>query len=102
MGVYSPAPLTSGLSIAPFSLGGYDFPAGTTALMSPWIMQRDPRFYDDPTGFRPHPWLDGLQDRLPQGAYFPCGDRPPRRIGQHLAPLGIMLVRAALAQQFQC
>jgi len=98
---YPPASVMSRLAIAPFSLGGYDFPAGTTALMSPWIMQRDPRFYDNPTAFRPERWLDGLEDRLPHGAYFPFGDGPRRCIGQDFALLDTMLVLAVMAQRFQ-
>ncbi|HWX55451.1 MAG TPA: cytochrome P450 [Verrucomicrobiae bacterium] len=98
--LYSPASLMSRMSIAPFSLGGYDFPTGTTVLMSQWIMHRDPRFYDDPNSFRPERWLAGLEDRLPKGAYFPFGDGPRRCIGQDFAILDTMLVLAAIAQKF--
>ncbi|HLY99876.1 MAG TPA: cytochrome P450, partial [Candidatus Angelobacter sp.] len=99
--LYPPAALLSRLAVAPFSLAGYDFPAGTTLLMTPWVLHRDARFFDDPNEFRPERWLNGLEDRLPQGAYLPFGDGPRRCIGQDFAILDAMLVIAVIAQQFR-
>jgi cytochrome P450 len=99
--LYPPAALLSRLAVAPFSLAGYDFPAGTTLLMTPWVLHRDARFFDDPGAFRPERWLNGLEDRLPQGAYLPFGDGPRRCIGQDFAILDAMLVIAIIAQQFR-
>src|SRR5208282_847040 len=64
---------------------------------SQWVMQRDPRYYDDPETFRPERWLDGLMDRLPAGAYFPFGDGPRRCIGQGFALLEAAIVTATIA-----
>jgi cytochrome P450 len=99
--LYPPAALLSRLAVAPFSLAGYDFPVGTTLLMTPWVLHRDARFFDDPGAFRPERWLNGLEDRLPQGAYLPFGDGPRRCIGQDFAILDAMLVIAIIAQQFR-
>jgi cytochrome P450 len=99
--LYPPAALMSRQSTAPFSLGGYDFQEGTTALMSQWVMHRDARFFDDPQAFRPERWLDGLENRLPKGAYFPFGDGPRRCIGQGFALLDTYLVLGVLAQRFK-
>jgi cytochrome P450 len=98
--LYPPAYIVARTSIEACQIGGYDFPAGTTFLMSQWVMHRDPRYYDDPDAFRPERWLSGLADRLPAGAYFPFGDGPRRCIGQSFAMLEAMLVIATLAQQF--
>ena len=99
--LYPPAYITARTSIEPCRIGGYDFPAGSTMLMSQWVMHRDPRFYDDPDTFRPERWLEGLEDRLPAGAYFPFGDGPRRCIGQGFALLEAGLVIETLAQRFQ-
>jgi cytochrome P450 len=99
--MYPPAYITARTSIEPCRIGGYDFPAGSTMLMSQWVMHRDPRFYDDPDTFRPERWLEGLEDRLPAGAYFPFGDGPRRCIGQGFALLEASLVIGTLAQRFQ-
>jgi cytochrome P450 len=99
--LYPPAYITARTSMEPCRIGGYDFAAGSTMLMSQWVMHRDPRFYDDPDVFRPERWLEGLEDRLPAGAYFPFGDGPRRCIGQGFALLEAALVIGALAQRFQ-
>jgi cytochrome P450 len=99
--LYPPAYITARTSIEPCQIGGYDFPAGSTILMSQWVMHRDSRFYDEPQAFRPERWLDGLADRLPAGAYFPFGDGPRRCIGQNFAMLEAAIVIGTLAQRFQ-
>jgi cytochrome P450 len=99
--LYPPAYIVARTSIERCQIGGYDFPSGTTFLMSQWVMHRDPRYYDEPDAFRPERWLDGLADRLPAGAYFPFGDGPRRCIGQGFAMLEASLVIATLAQRFQ-
>ena len=98
--LYPPAYILARTSIAPSSIGGYDFPADTTIIMSQWVMHRDARYFDDPEAFRPERWLDGLEDRLPAGAYFPFGDGPRRCIGQNFALLESVLVIATVAQRF--
>ncbi len=99
--LYPPAYITARTSIAPCSIGGYDFPAGSTMLMSQWVMHRDARFYEDPDTFRPERWLEGLEDRLPAGAYVPFGDGPRRCIGQGFALLEAALVIGTIAQRFR-
>lgn len=99
--LYPPAYIVARTSIEPCQIGGYDFPVGTTFLMSQWVTHRDPRYFEDPEVFRPERWLDGLADRLPAGAYFPFGDGPRRCIGQGFAMLEASLVIATLAQRFR-
>jgi cytochrome P450 len=99
--LYPPAYLLARTSIAPCTIGGYDFPSGTTVLASQWVMHRDARYYDDPDAFWPERWLDGLADRLPAGAYFPFGNGPRRCIGQSFALMESELVTATVAQQFR-
>jgi len=99
--LYPAAYLLARTSIAPCTIGGYDFPTGSTILMSQWVTHRDARFFDDPESFRPERWLDGLMARLPAGAYFPFGDGPRRCIGQGFALLESALMTAVIAQRFK-
>ena len=39
-------------------VGGYDLPEGTTILVSPYLLHRDARNWDDPDAFRPERWLE--------------------------------------------
>lgn len=98
--LYPAAYVSARTSIAPCTLGGYDFPVGTTMIMAQWVMHRDARYFDDPESFRPERWLDGLENRLPAGAYFPFGDGPRRCIGQGFALLESALVLATIAQKY--
>jgi len=99
--LYPPAYILARSSIAPCTIGGYDLPAGSTIILSQWVTHHDPRFFADADAFLPERWLDGLEDRLPAGAYFPFGDGPRRCIGQNFALMEVVLVMATIAQKFQ-
>jgi cytochrome P450 len=99
--LYPPAYILARTSIAPSTIGGYDLPTGSTIILSQWVTHHDARFFLDPDAFLPERWLDGLEDRLPAGAYFPFGDGPRRCIGQNFALMEVVLVMATIAQKFQ-
>lgn len=99
--LYPPAYIIARTAVESCQIAGYDFPSGVTMLMSPWVMHRDGRYYDDPFRFRPERWLEGLAGRLPAGAYFPFGDGPRRCIGQGFAMLEAAIVIGMLAQRFR-
>ena len=99
--LYPPAFVMARMNVEPVRFGGYEFPPGTTLLASQWVMHRDARIFDQPERFLPERWLDGLESRLPPGAYFPFGDGPRRCIGQGFAQLETALVIAAIAQKFR-
>ncbi|GAC1644438.1 MAG: cytochrome P450 [Acidobacteriaceae bacterium] len=86
-------------------IGGYRVPAGSTVLMSQWVMHRDPRFYPDPERFDPDRWVDGrgpgTPASIPKFAYFPFGAGPRTCIGASFAMMEAVLVLATAAQQFQ-
>ena len=65
-------------SIRETSLG----PAGTTVLMSPYVMHRHPDYFSHPDEFRPQRWRDKTR---PKGVYFPFGAGPRVCIGEHFA-----------------
>ena len=99
--LYPPAYMMARMNLETVHLGGYEIPPRSTLLASQWVMHRDPRFFEQPEQFIPERWLDGLEQRLPPGAYFPFGDGPRRCIGQGFAQLETALVIAAIAQKFQ-
>ncbi len=64
--LYPPAYITARTSIAPAQIGGYEFPAGSTMLMSQWVMHRMiPDIMTIRIASRPERWLGGLAGRLP-------------------------------------
>jgi cytochrome P450 len=75
-------------------------PAGTNVYLVPWVIQRDPRWFDVPDEFRPARWLDGLAGRLPRFAYFPFGGGPRLCIGQQFALLEATIVLSQIVQHW--
>ncbi len=79
-------------------IGGYPVKAGTALYMSPWVIQRDPRFFDNPSEFRPERWV-GLADQLPRFAYFPFGGGPRVCIGNRFAMMEAVLILVTMVQR---
>jgi cytochrome P450 len=83
------------------TIAGQRVRKGTNVLMSPWVIHRDPRFYDEPAAFRPERWADGLERRLPRFAYVPFGGGQRVCIGSSFAQLEATLLLARIAQRFR-
>lgn len=82
-------------------IGGYPIPRGTQVTLSPWVVHRDPRWFEAADQFRPERWEDDLIKRLPRGTYFPFGDGPRICIGQHFAMIEAILLLACIARRFR-
>jgi cytochrome P450 len=82
-------------------VGGYHVPAGTQLVLSQWVTQRDPRFFDRPDEFLPERWSNDLAKRLPKYAYFPYGGGARSCLGRAFAEMNAVLVLATMAQRFQ-
>ena len=82
-------------------VGSIRVEAGTTVLMSPWAMHRDPRFFSEPEEFRPERWLEGLASRLPRFAYFPFSSGPRRCVGSSFALMEATIAIAAMLPRFE-
>ena len=78
---------------------GTQIPAGSKLLLSPYIVQRDPRNFPDPERFDPRRFDREWRRGRPQFAYFPFGGGPRVCIGRTLATLQCRLVLARLAQR---
>ncbi len=100
MRLYSPAYVVGREAIVDCDIGGYHVPRGTTILMSPWVVHRDPRFWDEPEKFNPERWGDEKIKTLPKFAYFPFGGGPRSCIGNTFAMMELVLILATIAQKF--
>jgi cytochrome P450 len=101
MRLYPPAWVMGREAIGECEVGGYRVSAGTTALMSQWVMHRDPRYHHDPERFEPNRWSPEYEKGLPRFAYFPFSGGPRQCIGADFAMTEARLVLAALAQRFK-
>jgi cytochrome P450 len=98
MRLYPPAPIFGRRPKQRVDFGGYPIPAGASILVSPYITQRNPRWFAEPDSFRPERWRDIA---IPRFAYFPFGGGAKMCIGEPFARLEGVLVLAALAQRWR-
>ena len=98
--LYPPAWAIGRQAVVACQIGGYRVPAGTTLFIAPWVLHRDPRYFDNPTEFRPDRWAGGLAQRLPRFAFMPFGGGPRVCIGNRFAMMEAVLILAMIAQQF--
>ncbi len=101
MRLYPPAWSLARSTVKELELSDYRLPVGSNVVMSPWIMHRDPRFFEQPEQFNPDRWTHEAAQRLPRFAYFPFGGGPRLCIGASFAMMEAALLLAAIAQRFQ-
>jgi cytochrome P450 len=82
-------------------VGPYRIPADSIVLLSPFVTQRDPRFFSEPDEFKPERWTAEWKSSLPQFSYFPFGGGPRRCIGEGFAWAEAILVLATLCQRWR-
>jgi len=85
--LYPPAWAISRRSHRDDEVGGRQVPAGTLAIISPWLVHRRPDLWPEPEAFRPERFLDGTA----RTGYLPFGQGPRLCIGREFA-LGEMVV----------
>ncbi len=101
MRLYPPAWMIGRRAIGEYVVGGYTLPPRTLVLVSPYVTQRDARFFPDPERFLPERWTPDFKQGLPPFAYFPFGGGTRRCIGESFAWMELILVVATIAQQWR-
>ncbi|KAK9829411.1 hypothetical protein WJX72_005691 [[Myrmecia] bisecta] len=107
-----PAYLVGRCAAEPTILGSYPIAAGTTVLVSAYIMHRDAQHWPRATNFVPDRWLEVIDGRPGgymglmsgmghNGAYFPFGAGPRNCIGTGFAMMETLLILASILQKFQ-
>ena len=100
MRLYPPIWSTGRMTYQPFTLGGWEIPAGAGLVAPQLIVQRDPRWFDDPLEFQPDRWTPEFRKGLHRFAYYPFGGGPRLCIGEGFAWMEAMLVLATLGQHW--
>jgi cytochrome P450 len=99
--LYPPAWTTGREAAEEVVVGGYCIPKGAQILASPWVVQRDARWFPDPERFDPDRWEGQRGKEIPRFAYFPFGGGPRVCIGQHFAMLEATLMLAVIARRWR-
>jgi cytochrome P450 len=101
MRLYPPAWIIGRRALEDYPIDGYVVPKRSLVIVSPYSVQRDPRWYADPDRFIPERWTADFKASLPQFAYFPFGGGARRCIGDSFAWMELILVVSAIAQQWR-
>ncbi len=75
-------------------LGGYRIPAGASIFVSPYLVQRDARYFREPLAFAPDRWETATH---PKFAFFPFGGGSKMCIGEPFARMEALLAIATIA-----
>ncbi|HUZ12533.1 MAG TPA: cytochrome P450 [Caulobacteraceae bacterium] len=102
MRLYPPAPgLSARVALAADEIAGQKIKAGSTILISPWVLHRHRTLWDRPERFDPDRFGAEPAASRPRFAYLPFGGGPRVCIGQVLAMTEATLILASLAQRFR-
>lgn len=102
MRLYPPAWAIGRLAAEEHEIGGYLIPKKALVLLSPYIGQRDPRFWPDADKFVPERWeTQSIKETGQKYTYFPFGGGIRRCIGESFAWTEAILLVATLAQKWQ-
>jgi cytochrome P450 len=101
MRLYPPAWAIARMAIDDHELAGYPVPKGTGVAALPWVVHRDPRWYENPEQFLPERWEGDLLKKIPRFAYFPFSFGARQCIGNAFALMEANLVLATIAQQYR-
>jgi cytochrome P450 len=101
MRLYPPAWIIGRRAIEEFTVREYTVPARSVVVMSPYVLQRDERFFTEPERFHPERWTPAFKASLLPFAYFPFGGGARRCIGESFAWMELILVMSTLAQRWR-
>jgi cytochrome P450 len=99
MRLYPPVWLLSRRAIGADKLGPFDVPAGTLVCVSPYVLHRDKRYWEDPEAFDPDRFGETRSAGRPDYAYIPFSGGPRHCIGRHFALLEAQLVLATIRRR---
>lgn len=83
------------------TLSGYGVEAGSPVLVSPYVTQRDPAFWDDPEAFDPARFRPERARERPEFAYYPFSAGPNGCLGRHLATVEAVVALATLCADYR-
>jgi len=99
--LYPPGWLLSRRTIGPDTLGGYEIPAGTSVMLSPYLLHRHPRYWKDPNAFRPERFAPEHEAERPRFAYMPFAAGPRHCIGETLALYEMLMHLYKVARRYR-
>lgn len=82
-------------------IGGFKIPKGVNAMIIPYALHRDPRYFPDPEEFRPERFMPENSDKKNAYAYIPFSGGPRNCIGQKFALIEEKVLLSSILRRFQ-
>jgi cytochrome P450 len=98
--LYPPVYVFGRDSTAPMTIAGYELPAPTNVLASPWLLHHAARTWPDPERFDPERFRPENEATRHRYAYLPFGAGPRVCLGNHFAYMEAPLVLAVLLRRY--
>lgn len=97
--LYPPAWSFERQAIAEDVVGGYAVARGDIIGVSPYIVHRHPRYWENPEGFDPERFSPERATGRPRYAFIPFGAGPRTCIGNHFAMMEAQIILAMIARE---
>ena len=99
--LYPPVPHIIREAVADDEIAGEPVQAGTQVWVSPWVLHRHRRFWDQPTAFLPERFAGKPLSWTANGAYLPFGSGPRTCIGATFAMAEAQIMLAKLLGRYR-
>lgn len=96
--LYPPVWLIARRTVEDDEIGGYEIPADSRIVISPYLTHRDQHLWPNPEGFDPERFV-GDEVAFEEFVYFPFAGGPRQCIGRDFALMEGTLILAAIAQR---
>jgi cytochrome P450 len=100
MRLYPPIWIMERRALADDTIGPFAIPAGSSVVVSPYVLHRDLRFWDNPEGFDPERFAPSASEGRDPHCYLPFGLGQRLCIGNHFAMMEAQIVLAMVTQAF--
>lgn len=101
MRLYPPGWLLSRRAIGPDRLGGFDVPPGTDVFLSPYVIHRHPRHWENAEAFDPGHFDPERVEARHKFAYIPFAVGPRHCIGENFSLFEMMLHLNGATRRFR-
>ena len=101
MRLYPPVASLSREAVGPDDLCGRRIRKGSLVIISPYVLHRHKRLWNEPDRFEPSRFLPGARDRIDRYVYLPFGVGPRICIGASFSIQEAVIVLATLMRRFE-